>query len=265
MRTLEPDTVLDRFLRRTTESFDRYTDLYEAVKYDRTTLSLRQGLSADVIFRLASDWETFQHEWHITAISKKPIKFRQQLQAELEAKLEKVSIRPQLEAFHVLQAGAPIWTGALSGDQISALADPSGYNVTFASNRTWMKQSATNLDPAFADKVRSIASKPEHACVLEVLRALRNVIAHGSAGSLRLLNGCIAPRTKDNTSTAGGRADDEPVGIVGAQNSFLLRSGGTKIQSVPRYLHGDVEANGKTRRATLLIGRVEEIAEMLRT
>lgn len=265
MRTLEPDTVLERFLERTTDSFDRYTNLYEAVKYDRTTLRLRQGLTADVAFRLASDWEIFQHEWYIAAISKKPTKFRQRVQTDMEAKLEKMSLRPQLEALEVLQPGSPIWTGALSGEQIAALADPSGYNVTFASNRAWLKESAINLDSVFVDKVRSIASKPEHACVLDVLRALRNVIAHGSSGSVRRLNACIAPRPKGKLNSAGGGNDEEPVGLVGAANSFLLRPGGRKIQSVPRYLHGDVEASGKTRRVTLLIGRIEEIAEMLRT
>ncbi|MFB2557075.1 hypothetical protein [Herbiconiux liangxiaofengii] len=247
-KTLEPNTVLDGFLRNTRASMERYIALYEALEWDKKTLALRRGLTSDVAFRLGSEWEIFQHQWFVAAIHKKQGKFRSNLEKRLHDGLSKAGTGSILE---IMRPGSTEMLERLSASQIEQLVDPEGYNVSFKDNVTWIKKADLDLDPSYCTLIRSIASTPSDACIIDLVKGLRNAIAHGSGGSLVKLNSLVRVRQ-----------EGEDLGISGDVNKLLVRD--TKaVKDISAYLHRYLETKG-VRRVVLLHQRIEEIAERLR-
>jgi hypothetical protein len=250
VRTLNPDAVVDQFINGVGAARDRYLAIYEVLaRAEGTDLTLRKSLTADFAFRVGTEWELFQHRWHLAAISKRPATFVSLVQKRLDVGLEKGEARHILET---LWADVTTVHRRLSVDQIDALIDPDGYNVTFKDGQAWAAEAGKHLDPHHADLVRNIVSDPQNESLVALVKAVRNAIAHNSANSLDLLNSHIRSRP------VGERG-----GLVGAINAPLLRDGSVRVRDVPTYLHG-WSAAARSRRVTYMATRIVEVAELLR-
>jgi hypothetical protein len=251
VRTLNPNAVVDQFTAGVAAARDRYLAIYEVLgDAEGTDLTLRKSLTADFAFRVGTEWELFQHRWHLAAISKHPTTFVALVQKRLDSGLERG------EARHILET---LWDGAttvhprLSVDQIDALIDPDGYNVTFKDGQAWAAEAGKHLDPRHANLVRNIVSDPENESLVALVKSVRNAIAHNSANSLDLLNAHIRSRP-------GG----SKVGLVGQRNGALLRDGSVRVRDVPTYLHR-WQPVVRSRRVTYMAHRIVEVAELLRS
>ncbi len=248
-RTQDLNKVINDFQATMSAATERFLLLHDVVTGSGNERSLRKGISTDLAFRLGCEWELFQHRWHLAAISRMPSIFVALKQFELDGALKKSNARHLIEA---VSPGATSLPNRLTVEQIDALIDPDGYNVTFKDSESWAAESGQHLDKSHADLVRSIVGDPEDECVLTLLRAVRNVIAHQSSGSRTFLNDCIGPRQ-------GGRG----LGIVGSKNQGLQRDRTTEVKDVATYLLA-TRPGAKRKRVLLLVDRAMEISEKLR-
>jgi hypothetical protein len=249
-RTANPNDVLDQFVATAESARQRFLQLYSTLSAsDASTLSLRKSLTSDLAFRVGTEWELFQHRWHLAAISRRPAVFVAATQKILDEALRKGEARAILDA---LWSGATTVPKGLTIEQIDDLIDPDGYNVTFKDGEAWAAKAAAHLEGAYADAVRSIVSNPEDESLVALLKAARNVIAHKSKNSLQELN--LRVRS---------RPPGESIGLVGAANAPLLRDGGARVRDVETYLHSWSYA-AQSRRVSVLTRRILEVAEQLR-
>lgn len=249
---LNPDRVIDDFLKRLREAQDRYEEVYRAVGESNSpkNLSLRKGLTTDLAFRIGTEWELFQHRWHIAAISKRPARFVQLQRDALESALKK-----NPEARHIINSVSPSLVSIpsrLNVEQIDALIDPDGYNVTFSDPEGWAEKAAKHLSPDYARKVHEIVGDPEAQCVLVLAKAVRNVIAHGSNLSRGEFNKAVR-KAEDSRSS----------GLKGARNEPLSRGGERDVSDPAVYLHAWI-ADHSMRRVGYLAARLNTIADQLR-
>lgn len=249
---LNPDRVIDDFQNRLTDAEDRYQEVYSAVGGSSTAkhLPLRKGLTTDLAFRIGTEWELFQHRWHIAAISKQPARFAQLQQEVLDTALKKNS-----DVRHILNSISPNATtvpARLKVEQIDALIDPDGFNVTFSDPKAWADKAAKHLSAEYAQKVLGVVSDPEAHCVLILAKAVRNVIAHGSSLS----------RGEFNRAVRTARDLRSP-GLKGARNEPLSRAGERDIADPAVYLHAWINDHGM-RRVGYLAARLRTIADQLR-
>lgn len=248
-RTRDLDKVINDFQTTMEDATERFLLLHDVVIGSGEERSLRKGISTDLAFRLGCEWELFQHRWHLAAISRMPATFVALKQAELDGALKKSNARHLIEA---VSPGATSLPKRVTVEQIDALIDPDGYNVTFKDSESWAAESGQHLDKCYADLVRNIVGEPEDECVLTVIRAVRNVIAHQSSGSRAFLNNCI-----------GARQGAKGLGIVGAKNQGLQRDRTTEVKDVATYLLA-TRPGGKRKRVLILVDRAIEISERLR-
>ena len=250
VNTLNPNSVVDQFINTVDSAHARYLEMYSILAASNLgRLELRKSLTSDLAFRVGTEWELFQHRWHIASISKKPSTFVATIQKDLNDALRKS------QAKHILDT---LWSNAttiprrLSAEQIDALIDPDGYNVTFKDGEAWAAKAGLHLAAAHADAVRRVVSSPEDESLVALLKAVRNVIAHNSTSSLEEFNRHVRSRP------AGER-----VGLVGSSNAPLLRDGAARVRDVPTYLHGRGNA-ASPRRVTVLTTRIMRVAQRLR-
>jgi hypothetical protein len=249
--TLNPNSVVDEFQSQAELSLQQYEALDQLVTAGGAAaniLTLRRGLAADTVFRLGTQWEVFQHRWHVAAISKRPTVYRDLIQEQLTKGIEKAAIGHIIDAVTPDAASLP---ARLTVSQIEALVDSEGYNVSFKDCETWMAKSVKHLHADYASKVEAVVTNPEASSLVELLKAVRNVLAHSSTGSLRRFNAC-----------ARKRAATGSVGLVGAANDGLVRDG-HQVRDVPTYVQAWVHAT-QMRRIRLLHQRIWMVAEELR-
>jgi hypothetical protein len=229
----------------------RYKDTYEAVSKQvprPRQLQLRKGLAADLAFRIGSEWELFQHKWHVEAIAAAPDKFITAQQTSLDAGIKKANVDHFVQLLH----GGPLSFPARPKQrEVEALIDRRGFNVTFDSCETWMAEAAKDLDSTYSSKVQGIVSTSQDSCVLDLLKAARNALAHGSGGSLKRLNEMVRERQPG-----------EKIGLTGSINDDLKRDA-NQIRYVAVYIHGRAPGASQ-QRVQKLAQRVREIAEQLR-
>src|SRR5690606_25157096 len=104
---------------------------------DKHRLARRRGLVSDLGFRIGTEWELFQHRWHIACISKEPSVFVATLQMKLDAAVGDLpgqGLVPGLTGFR------PTYPKRLTADQIEDLLDGSGWNITFRTLEEWKRE-----------------------------------------------------------------------------------------------------------------------------
>ncbi|MBT1669994.1 hypothetical protein KK092_11425 [Curtobacterium flaccumfaciens pv. flaccumfaciens] len=251
-KVLNPDRVIQDFQSRLTDAQDRYEEVYRAVgeSGSEKNLSLRKGLTTDLAFRIGTEWELFQHRWHIAAISKQPARFIKLQQDALDAAMKK---NPEIQ--HIINAVSPgvaAVPSRLNVEQIDSLIDPDGYNVTFSDPNAWAEKAAKHLSQDYARKVHDVVGDPEAHCVLILAKSVRNVIAHGSALSREEFNRAVR-----------AAEDDRSPGLKGARNEPLSRGGERDVSNPAVYLHAWISDHGM-RRVGYLAARLHTIADQLR-
>jgi hypothetical protein len=249
---IHPDFIIDDFQKRLDDSAVRYDAVYKAVANARPKdqLRLRKGLTTDFAFRIGTEWELFQHRWHVASIARSPEVFIRQQQQTLDLFLAKnTAARHILLTLHPDAVQIP---SRLTLGTVDALIDPDGYNVTFKDPASWANMTANHLSEEYAAKVKTVVSDRELNCVLVLVKTLRNVLAHGSTASLADLNSAVLMTEGDK-----GR------GLVGDVNRPLARAGTKKIQEPAVYLHAWLHAY-ELRRVGYLSRRIMAASEALR-
>jgi hypothetical protein len=252
MRTLDPNRELDEFQSRADDSYARYARLFRVVSGAHDVNALRKGLAVDAAFRLGSEWETFQHSWHVAAIAKDSTKLIASERQRIEEIVSKVP-EANREVFNVTFTHQNLTR--LKGSDIERLLDPQNRNITFADTSAWREQTNKYLSRTYMAKVNRIYSSDADSCVLELLKSLRNAIAHGSLDAKARLNRAVRPRANQ-------------LGISGPENDALLRDT-YGIRDIGTYLHGWTGATGlrlqpEGTRVALIHTRVADIAKLLR-
>ncbi|WP_213575409.1 hypothetical protein [Rhodococcus sp. USK13] len=244
-RTLNPDNVVDEFVDDANGSLARFTRLYTLIEGGANAhRPEKQALAADAAFRLGILWETFVHRWHVAAISKSPDVFVARVAGDLGKELAKGELGAKLEA---LTPGCTAVPDRPTKDQIEGLLDPLRRNVTFKDNETWIKHAKADLDGVYANKVSSIVSTREDACIIALIKGLRNYLAHKSPAGLTHFNALI-------------RAENNGLGLVGQVNKPLVRAE-RDARDVAVYLHRTV---GGKRRVEHLYSRVTDVAQAMK-
>lgn len=254
MKKLSPDRELDTFRKRASDSYRRYVELYEAVGASSSATDLRRGLATDAAFRLGTEWESLQHRWHIAAISVRPHRLIEQHLTMVSKRVSSLDEATR-DVFGV--SVTPSKKTSLTRAEIESLVNDDGKNVTFRDSAEWAKKSAGVLAGTCNARIKTITQDETQSSLLDLLKALRNAIAHGSTNATGLLTHNVRPR------------GDGLVGLVGAQNEpFVIRK--SSPRDLGKYLHAwthdpqtdRLKAEGS--RMTLLHRRVLAISENLR-
>ena len=186
MRKRDPNSVVDAFQSAARTSLDYWSTLNGTTA--NQPLLLRRAIAKDAFFRLAVRWELFRSDWHIAAAARDTT----QLRATFAEEVSKVLAgRPELaEGRQYVHVAIP---DHLSLEQTRRLLDPAGMNVSLVSGAAgkdrWVQKSAAHLASPWAEKVRGVP--PADRRLIELVESVRNVIAHESANSHRLLNSAL--------------------------------------------------------------------------
>jgi hypothetical protein len=249
---LNPTTDLDRFQANLDDSMDRYRRVFEALDSSPDKTDLRKGIAVDAVFRLGAEWENFQHRWQIAAISQDPAKLIAKTKDAAQRKVDEVD-EVARNLFGVTLSRT-LSSNALTREQIETLLDPRQRNVTFSNVGHWLKESKKYLSPDYLRRVQRLDTDVEDSCVVDLLKAIRNAIAHGSQTATTQMNEAV-------------RARIDNVGIDGAANTPLIRPS-YRIRDIGTYLHGwpeTVKRNAaETTRVALIHKRMRDISEELR-
>ncbi|MFE1396783.1 hypothetical protein ACFW53_02450 [Nocardiopsis dassonvillei] len=249
MRTANPDTYLDDFLKQVQDGLDQYKSVSDALAGAGVKAPLLKAAAEDAAFRLGALWEVFQGRWHVAAISREPQKFVREVKKTLEQKL-KDEARDIVLAIYPEALQVPSHPTLA---QIESVLDPNRYNLTFKDVEAWMESSALYHSDRYKGIVRVIVSDPESASLLDLLKKLRNQLAHGSHGSKAAFNRSCRARP-----VGGG----EKEGLAGSANDPLKR-GNRDVRDVGAYLRAGPDACSGSR-VEILHRRVIEVAEKLR-
>jgi len=251
VNTLNPNGVVDDFIARIRAAERRSDVEYAAVpRGDKHKLARQRGVVSDLAFRLGGELELFQHRWHIAVISKEPATFVAGLQKRLDEAVKNLpghGLVPGLANLHLA------YPSRLTADQIETLLDGNGWNITFTTLDAWQKAAGKDFTSRYRAAVGRVANAPEDACVLELVKATRNFIAHGSDKSRREFNACVAPRS----------VAQEGPGLTGNVNSALARGTVKSVRSVGVYLQGRATP-GASRRISALTDRLAVVAAQLK-
>lgn len=90
---------------------------------------------------------------------------------------------------------------------LEGIVDPTGWNLTFASVEKLKAFAGTSLAAAHAARVNSISAS--EARLIDTARAVRNFIAHQSAGSKQLMNDALSTVEAGNHNRHLGRGVNE--------------------------------------------------------
>lgn len=101
----------------------------------------------------------------------------------------------------------------MPADDLYALLDPRGYNITFSSMRNMVAQAQRNLQPAFAAKYRTLT--PAQRKLGDCVKYLRNYMAHRSDTGFNNMTDTLASLSGTNF-TALSRSKSHRVNSVGA-------------------------------------------------
>lgn len=248
VNTLNPNKVLDEFITRVRAAEQRHANIQSALAATSSLRRDQKGATIDFIFRVGGEFELFQHNWTIATISKKPSRFVSRLNRELADEVKKLPGRTYVTALGSLSLSYPRRPTAV---QIEALLDKSGQNVTFKNVKAWRSSAARDLAPPYIGKLARIAQNDEDVWPLDLLKSVRNTIAHGSARSKEDLNDRLSPYSTANKK-----------GCTGLLNEPLKRTGTTKVRDVSTYLYAAVPGG---RRVDVLVDRVIDVVDKLRT
>ncbi|MEO5920183.1 MAG: hypothetical protein ABIQ01_03490 [Pseudolysinimonas sp.] len=254
MPTLDPNRELDEFIVRSNSSHERYIRVFDALVDSTDASNLRKGLAVDAAFRLGSEWELFQHRWHVACIARDGSR----LIAEQESKVADAISKLPTATREVLGVTAGhLSLSRLTGSQIERLVHPLDRNVVFPDVAAWSRVAKRYLAPPYVGRVQRIQSSIESSSLLDLLKALRNAIAHGSRDSKGRLNRLASARV------AGGTE-----GLAGNRNAPLVRAK-YGIADIGTYLHTWTGLPGyrtfaEGNRMTLIHDRTQDIAKALR-
>lgn len=244
---LDPNREIEEFLARTSTSHERHLRVVEAIDDAPDRASLRKGLAVDAMFRLGVEWELLQHRWHVAAISRDPSKvIAREIEhiAAVQGKVRKNSAR----VFDVsINHRKPT---RLKQSEIEQLVDPQDRNLGFADMQAWRRVATKDLASIYVERVCRLADDPKSASFLDLVKSMRDYIAHGSRDASRRLNRMVAPRI------------DGEAGLVGSINEPLARAQ-NGIRDLGTYLN-DL-GYPATNRLDLIHLRVQGLAEKLRT
>lgn len=159
-RTLDPNGVVDDFVARLVATKARTDVACAAIPSGASgRLALQRGLVSDLAFRMGGEWELFQHRWHIAVISKEPARFVGTLQGQLDQAVDGLPGHGLVAALGTFK---PTYPSRLRSDQIEALLDGDGYNITFPTLDTWRRQAGKHFTPTYAGRVaRLVDETPE--------------------------------------------------------------------------------------------------------
>lgn len=247
-KTLDPNRELDRFQVRAYDSFDRYLRSVDAVRdaNDRTDLS--KGFAVDAAFRLGTGWEYLQHRWLVAVVSKDSRKLIKQNEKMIASAWEKLP--PGTRDVFLPVADHTRRTGLKERD-IEVLLDPQDRNIGFADVSAWLKSANKYAATKYIEPIQRLADDEEASSLLDLLKSMRNFIAHGSRDSASRLNRAVRPRQNGE-------------GLAGARNAPLVRAK-YGVDDLGTYLHGRVDASGTGwSRMAYIAQRVSDITATLK-
>ncbi|WP_304452648.1 hypothetical protein [Nocardiopsis sp. YSL2] len=247
MNTADPNRYLDDFLVQVQDGLKHYSQVDSALEESNTPANLRKAVAEDSAFRLGALWEVFQGRWHVAAISRDPENFLKRMNKELEDKI-KDSLRNTILAFNPDALTMPRRPKLA---QIEFALDPTGFNITFKDTEAWIKSSVRYHSSTYQSLVRRISADAESASFLNLLKKMRNHLAHGSYGSKAYLNRACKQRP-----------EGEKEGLVGAKNEPLKRDQ-RDVRDVGAYLRARTGQSGE-RRIEIIHQRTIEVAQLLR-
>ncbi len=247
MRTADSNRYLGEFLKQVKDGLDQFNKVDAILDENSVQVGLRKSVAEDAAFRLGALWEVFQGRWHVAAISRDPVKFVSETRSRLEDRL-KDEIRSIVLAINPEALTVP---NRPKMAQIEAVLDPNGYNLTFIDAEAWMKSSSRYHSSTYQNLVKGIVGDAESASLLDLLKKLRNLLAHGSTGSKVAFNRACRARP------TGGKE-----GLTGVSNTSLMRDQ-RDVRDVGVYLRARVGPDNE-RRVAILHRRVMDVAGKLR-
>lgn len=190
-----------------------------------TKLQLRRGLAVDYFFRVATDWQVFQDNWSVKAIAHKPLGFSSMHERKMAVELQDSPIPARLALFTDVQLSLPSLGASLQESRIRKILDAQGRNVEFATSARWKQWGVDHLDDPHKATLARVLSDDGVTSFLDLVRQLRNYIAHRSSASLGEIQG-----------HAIGREGDKQVGLTGKDNDPIIIQRQNKIRDIGTYL-----------------------------
>lgn len=244
---LDPNREIDEFRARALRSQQRYQRLSQAIELAPDRSALRKGLAVDAVFRLGVEWELLQHRWYVAAIARDPSKL---ISSNLD-RIRAIKVQDQLrDVFNVsVDHRSPT---RLKQAEIERLVDPQDRNIGFTDMQAWRTAATRDLAPTYIERVCRLADDLPSSSLLDLLKGMRDYIAHNSRDASRRLNKLVSPR-----------GSSDRIGLAGVVNSPLARAS-YGVRDLGTYLNRDL-GYPATNRVDFIHDRVLYLAETLRT
>ncbi len=184
MRKVDPADVRDDFR----SASDSIVDHFDRVVGSLASSATKEGdisqLATQSFLALFVGFERFTSDLLLAYLNRNFSAYQADLQTRLSSSIQDKFGSGVLGLVTVKKyRHAPIAT-------IEAIVDPTGWNVTFSSVEKLKSFAGKALTPAHAAQIASINAS--EARLIETARAIRDFIAHQSAGSKKLMNEALA-------------------------------------------------------------------------
>ena len=179
-RKIDPNEIVDEFRDDLETVRNTFAVLIELTNEE----PLLTELSIDTFVRAAVAFETFRSDWHIAAINRDAAVFLKSLSKSIRSTV--AGARDYRGAADLVQVGI---VKNPSVAVIRNIVDPLGRNVAFGDTNGWKKRADRELAPRYTARVRALTAGD--LTIITAVIAIRNCIAHHSAGSVTEMNGAL--------------------------------------------------------------------------
>lgn len=240
------------------KSLERDRDVFVAVLSDgeqawrgfaALPTTQQKTLAEDVFLRFIVGWDFFLSEWFIGAITLDARPFRSALQQKLAGWQKQVRERDSRYRHFFVTPQVTIRQRPRLAD-VRDLVDPSGRNVEFRSFEEFETRVRRELATQFVERVAAIRRAGGNE-VVDAASAMRNVLAHRSDRSVKMMNEQLAgmpafeelrkPRVSSQGVGASSPRPETPE--MGVSHRGWLRPTGTR--RLPRPFGPDSSGNGR--------------------
>lgn len=232
MRKRDPNAIIDQFQAELASTLADWRVLTGS-----TLGKVARRATMDASARAAVAFERFRSDWHIAAITRDASVFSPtQLNRAKEALKE--TKRDSLAPF--IQVTIPTHPTL---DQVGALLDATGSNVSLPNIGAWKKKAKVQLADPWVGKVTGISWR--HEVAADAVIAIRNAASHQSDRSLSDMNAALAKLT-------------DPA----AHRGLLRPANRVTLTGIPAYLHGSIP--GRPPRVETYVDLLERLSGTLR-
>lgn len=236
MRKVKPQDVCDAFTSQVDNALAHYERVITVLKGSSSVKLDTSLMSKSLLHQVFVDFECFLSDLFIAYLNRDFSQF----QATFEDNAKK-AVKGQKHSQWLIDRITFNRPAHVSLDELAEAVDPTGWNMTFKNCQVMKDRASKWLVKVHSDQINTLDAESER--LIDTARAIRNWIAHQSAGSKKIMNDALA-----NIEQGPGTPNHD------------LGRGVREISDVGAYLKAQIHGGA---RAQVYAQRLKQIAQLL--